>query len=104
MSFLTRLRPHLERLDDDEFNLFIQDLNLYIKQRRRRTNAEMSANLEAGDRVVLTNIKPKYLIGHRGIVIDFEGIWVRVLLDRKPSARYSQNIRVKPACLRKVEN
>lgn len=53
-----------------------------IQSRHKRLDVLTSARLELGSRVRLTRIRPAYLKGLTGKVIDFKGVNIRVKFDQ----------------------
>lgn len=77
------------------------DLQTIIDTARNRQEAAAFQNLAVGDKVKITNIKPKYLIGHVGTVVKFNQS--RIVVDLgQTGTKFNGEVTIPAACLVKA--
>jgi len=80
-----------DEIDDGTYDEGLNEIVKTINMRRevviRRKARRLAVNLEAMDKVILTNgIKPKYLDGITGHIVKLQGDSAIVMVDELPSA------------------
>ena len=86
------LKDICEALASGECDSQLDLLREAINARKETLARNRAAALCIGDRVRLTNIRPRYFEGELATVVGFEGAKIRVETDRRVSARYSQSL------------
>ena len=74
--------------------------------KRRGVESAFARSLEVGDRIVLFNVRPKYMAGHEGIVVKrVSAAKIEVDLDQAPnSKRYGKKLVVPASAVRRIED
>jgi hypothetical protein len=86
-------------LDYDDVEMIYKTLDL----KKKRIARKIAGTLEIGDRIILVNVRPKYLSGLQGVIREFGPNRIEVMLDRKPQGnRYGQILGVKPTMVEKL--
>ena len=67
---------------DDQIDGIYEALNARRKYLQARKSSEVASMISVGDRVRLTDVKPKYLVGVMGEAVAIEGGKAKVMLDR----------------------
>lgn len=79
-----------EELTDQELTDYVDWLREHMKDRSRRRNAKAKALIQVGDHVrIAGRMKPQYLTGLTGKVVEKRQSRVTVLLDRGPTKKFT---------------
>lgn len=89
-------------LEDKSMTFDDVDL-LFDVLRTKQRRIGNAVRLRIGDRVMLRNIKPKYLSGQLATVKGGSGNKIEVELDQQVG-RYGRKVRVARTCLEKIED
>ncbi len=80
---------YVEGLSDTQLSIFAAAVGDIQRDRRNKRARRIAATLEVGTRVQISNnIKPKYLQGQYGEVIDIKERRALVRLDRGPQGKF----------------
>lgn len=80
----------IDTMTDEELNRLIDFIRVEIKDRARRKANQVRATLEVGTKVqYVGNLKPKYLIGLTGEIVEFKDSRVVVKLDHGPVGKFT---------------
>lgn len=95
----------IDEMNADELNQLVDYIREVFKSKRNQDAARLRATLKKGDRVVLRNIKPAYLIGLTGEIEEFRTSRITVKLDRGPIRKYANGrVICSPNSLTKIED
>ena len=78
-----------------------EDLMDAINRKRRALALKQAASLKTGDKVLLRNLKPKYLSGLLAtVIVSMPGEKIRVRIDEgQNTGRYARELTVPMTCL-----
>lgn len=83
---------------EDDLRIITDAVNARRESLRKRKTQEMLRTLRVGDKVTLTNVKPKYLIGTGGTIIERRGTKFVVELDDYADKRAIARFGGRPIC------
>lgn len=90
----------IDTLTDEELNSLVDYIRVAYKTRQARRNAVAKAAIQVGDRVKFgTNLKPQYLQGCQGEVMEIRSSRILVRLDRPVGKYITGEVLATPASL-----
>lgn len=94
----------VDEMNADELNQLVDYIRQVFKSKRDQDAARVRASLHLGDVVKISgNIKPQYLQGLTGKVVEFKNSRVLVELDRGPVRKFrTGRVLCSPTALKKL--